>query len=322
MTQCTTQARGPAVAVALVAAVAAVAAIAPAALAHDCSGFNQECGAQFHTDNTVTGGKQVGDVVTCTVGQAHASPGEPTYTGRFQRGSTPIPGTDFNGTTATYTLTDADVGFVIVCIAEARHSRGNDTSESSWHGPVTARPTGPCASERRGSDSAETMNGTAFGDRLLGLGGDDVINGLQGDDCLVGGFGDDRLTGSAGDDQLSGEAGEDVLTGATGRDVLSGGSDSDTLDGGQSADRLSGGSGGDRLAGGAGGDTLTGGTGDDRIDGGPGRNSVSAGSGDDTISAANGQVEIISCGGGRDRVRADRRDRVAGCETVLRLRGG
>jgi len=43
--------------------------------------------------------------------------------------------------------------------------------------------------------------------------------------------------------------------------------------------------------------------------------------GNDNITAANGRREKVNCGAGRrDKVRADRTDRILGCEIVLRLR--
>jgi hypothetical protein len=45
---------------------------------------------------------------------------------------------------------------------------------------------------------------------------------------------------------------------------------------------------------------------------------VLAGPGDDAINSVDGVRETIDCGSGRDTVRADRRDRLRGCEKVKR----
>jgi hemolysin type calcium-binding protein len=45
---------------------------------------------------------------------------------------------------------------------------------------------------------------------------------------------------------------------------------------------------------------------------------IVAGAGNDTIRARNGHRDLISCGPGRDVVRADRADRLNGCENVVR----
>ena len=38
----------------------------------------------------------------------------------------------------------------------------------------------------------------------------------------------------------------------------------------------------------------------------------------DTINSVNGKREIVDCGAGRDSVRADKADRVKGCEKLKR----
>ncbi|MEA2374477.1 MAG: hypothetical protein QOD53_940, partial [Thermoleophilaceae bacterium] len=155
---------------------------------------------------------------------------------------------------------------------------------------------GACANPQSGGPLADLLAGTAGGDRILGGGGKDTIRGLAGDDCLYG---------QAGNDKLFGDDGNDLLSGGSGKDRMSGGSGDD---------RLSGGSGKDRLSGGAGSDTLKGGKGADRIKGGPGKNKIDGGSGNDTIDSRNGVKEKVRCGKGRDTVRADRKDKLRGCE--------
>ncbi len=150
-----------------------------------------------------------------------------------------------------------------------------------------------CAIRRTGTKGANRLRGTSKGDRLRGLGGDDNIKGFGGDDCLYGNQGRDDLTGGTGKDKLYGGDGVDVLYGDSGRD---------------------------RLSGGAGRDLLSGGTGDDVLKGGGGRNTYRAGRGNDRIYARNGVRDRIDCGKGRDRVRADRKDRVRRCERVSRAR--
>ncbi len=117
----------------------------------------------------------------------------------------------------------------------------------------------------------------------------------------AGGGGDDRLIGTARSEVLRGFAGDDLLVGRRGRD------------------RLLAGRGADRLRGGGGRDVLMGGRGRDRLDGGPGADLLAGGPGPDVILARDGTRDRIFCGPGRDRVVADRRDRIApGCERVTR----
>jgi predicted nucleotidyltransferase component of viral defense system len=75
-----------------------------------------------------------------------------------------------------------------------------------------------------------------------------------------------------------------------------------------------GGTGFDRLSGGRGRDLLIGGSGNDRIYADSGTDIVRAGSGNDRIWSRDGDLDFIFCGSGIDRVRADRRDILIGCE--------
>lgn len=97
----------------------------------------------------------------------------------------------------------------------------------------------------------------------------------------------------------------DLLRGLGGNDVLTGGAADDCLFGGPGNDRLDGGTGNDKL---------DGGTGNDRLTGGAGANKISAGPGNDTVLARNGVKDTVDCGRGRDTVKADKVDKLVGCE--------
>jgi Tol biopolymer transport system component len=77
----------------------------------------------------------------------------------------------------------------------------------------------------------------------------------------------------------------------------------------------------DRLSGSLLGDTIQTFAGNDEVAPGRGADDVDAGSGNDLIQAAlDGVRDLIRCGSGRDRVIAERRDRIArDCERVTRL---
>lgn len=125
-----------------------------------------------------------------------------------------------------------------------------------------------------------------------------------------------RIAGTRHADRIAGTATADTIRGLGGDDTLSGGRAFDCLFGGLGEDRLSGGAGNDRLDGGADEDVLAGGPGGDRLRGGAGWDDFSGGRGDDTIDAADGRGESVRCGRGHDTVRADRFDRLRGCERV------
>jgi Tol biopolymer transport system component len=94
----------------------------------------------------------------------------------------------------------------------------------------------------------------------------------------------------------------------------------DRIRGSSGSDRIRGGRGRDRLFGLAGNDCISGGTGNDTINAGGGRNTVSGGAGNDTIYVRNHKRDRVNCGKGRDKVRADRFDKLRGCERVRRSR--
>jgi Ca2+-binding RTX toxin-like protein len=180
-----------------------------------------------------------------------------------------------------------------------------------------------------GTDGNDVLHGLAGDDLLEGLAGHDTLFGDEGsdtvlggpgDDSLVGGLGDDGLLGGPGRDGLSGDAGSDRLRGESGRDQLSGGTGRDRLSGGDGSDLLNGDPGRDRVSGGRGTDTVYGGPGPDRLTGGPGRDAFFGQAGGDSIHARDGRRDRVRCGRGRDSVRADRFDRLRGCERVRRAR--
>jgi uncharacterized repeat protein (TIGR01451 family) len=149
----------------------------------------------------------------------------------------------------------------------------------------------PCSNVARGGRDDDVINGTVFGDTIYGVEGSDLLRGLDGADCLWGGEGNDVLDGDGGDDRLWGGNGRDRLVAGDGNDLLYGGLKRDVL---------------------------IGGNGDDFISPGPGRDLVRAGAGNDVINARDGSRDVIECASGVDRVTADRRDRLRGCEQVSR----
>ena len=73
------------------------------------------------------------------------------------------------------------------------------------------------------------------------------------------------------------------------------------------------------MNGGLGNDRLIAGPGDDRLVGGKGRDSMLGGPGNDTVKARDGVRDFVKCGAGKDRVVADKVDRVTkNCEKVKR----
>lgn len=70
-----------------------------------------------------------------------------------------------------------------------------------------------------GTDSAETLAGTAGSDEIFAYGRDDSVTAGDGNDTLWGGWGNDSLFGGLGDDLLAGESGDDLVDGGDGSDT-------------------------------------------------------------------------------------------------------
>jgi hypothetical protein len=143
------------------------------------------------------------------------------------------------------------------------------------------------APARAASDCTGLIQGTAASERLTVVAAGSRVLGMEGDDQITGGAGRDCLEGGPGKDLLSGRSGNDVLIGGPGSDRLAGGSGSDRLTDAPLSYAFGLGSGSNRVA------------------GGPGK---------DVVNVANARRDTVNCGPGRDHVRADRADRLVGCE--------
>jgi X-Pro dipeptidyl-peptidase C-terminal non-catalytic domain/RTX calcium-binding nonapeptide repeat (4 copies) len=119
----------------------------------------------------------------------------------------------------------------------------------------------------------------------IGSGAKDELRGTDESDDIRGGDGNDLLKGLKGDDCLAGENGKDKVRGGKGKDELNGNKGKDKLGGGKGRDKLKGGKGRDKLRG---------------------------GKGKDVIKAKGGGRDVIRCKG-RDRVKADHKDRLKHC---------
>jgi Ca2+-binding RTX toxin-like protein len=190
---------------------------------------------------------------------------------------------------------------------------------------------------RIGTNGPDTLRGTNGADNLLGNGGNDILYALGGNnDNLLGGEGKDWTLGgverrpSGGDKNLVGGPGNDGVQGGLGSDTLLGGSGNDFVHGDYGSDRaVVGGEGKDIVDGSRGSDCMLGGGGGDVLQDGPldetSKDDVlSSGEGDDIIVADHvpATKDLVWCGGGFDRVLADRKDVVADdCEKVRVVHG-
>lgn len=183
---------------------------------------------------------------------------------------------------------------------------------------------------------AEKVVGGSANDKLTGDAAANILDGGPGNDLISGGPGADLIHGGPGNDSLSGDAGRDILNGGDGNDTLKGGSDSDSLLGDAGNDSLDGGTQSDLLGGGSGTDTVSyagrrrkvsvttlyGVPNDGETHEGDtvktDVESVKTGAGNDFIDAKDGLAGRVSCGRGRDMVKADAKDKVSSnCEVVI-----
>src|SRR5215204_4024862 len=158
-------------------------------------------------------------------------------------------------------------------------------------------------------------SGVALAVTKIGGPGPDHLRGTNGDDILIGRGGNDILNSLAGNDELLGGRGKDVVVG--------GASCCDESDFSGGNKNLLGGPGNDAVVGGRGADNIVGKDGNDLVLDGPDLESstdkLSAGGGNDVVGVFNDPAfkDIVSCGGGFDRVFADKKDLVASdCERV------
>ena len=204
---------------------------------------------------------------------------------------------------------------------------GNDTA--SYLASAAAVDIDLSTSTGAGGDAAgdtyldiENLQGTLFGDLLLGDGAANILWGEAGDDELQGGSGDDQLLGGLGDDWLVGGLGADILSGGDGYDTAdyssatsavvvnlfdgqgTGGealgdvlSSIERLYGTDYGDQITGSDLDDELYGEAGADTIDGGAGDDWIVGGEGGDAIDGGGGFDSIdywdSVASVEIDLL-----------------------------
>ena len=163
-------------------------------------------------------------------------------------------------------------------------------------------------------------SGVAWAVNEIGTNGPDTLRGTNRDDNLLGRGGNDILLSLRGEDNLLGGSGRDVVVGGTAPGAGFGGVDASASRGDKN---LVGGSGNDSVWGGSGSDNVMGNRGNDLVVDGPDRefstDRVSAGAGNDVVGSLNlpAYKDIVTCGGGYDRVLADARDVVAAdCERV------
>ena len=84
--------------------------------------------------------------------------------------------------------------------------------------------------------SIENIEGSAYGDRLIGNGKANLIKGLAGNDIINGKGGNDTIKAAGGNDTVNGGPGDDTINGGPGTDTLTGDAGNDTCTNGEATD--------------------------------------------------------------------------------------
>jgi Ca2+-binding RTX toxin-like protein len=150
-----------------------------------------------------------------------------------------------------------------------------------------------------GDSAPNVLTGTDGRDHIRARGGDDTVNALAGPDFVRAGYGNDTVNGDGGWDLLRGGRGDDLQSGGRGADLIFAGRGADRSDGGGGPDLLW------ALA-----------RPDVAAIGDPNGDELSGGRGRDRFRVRDGEADRVFCGDGRDRVIADSRYVLSGCERV------
>lgn len=245
------------------------------------------------------------------------------------------PGSDDDGAAPAFGDGDDSLTNTEMLIGGVAMRGGNDTLVNAG---IIVATEGAAIDMGDGDDRVELQDGSAvYGQILLGA-GNDTLTAVDGDLDIDAGAGNDTVTTGTGDDLVKGGEGDDIIDGGEGDDALQGGDGNDRLIGGIGDDILLGGLGNDTLIGGEGNDTLTGGDGVDTADYSGDRDGVvvnlqtgkaaGEGAGNDNLAGienaiggqgddvliGNALANVLTGGGGNDRIVAGAGDTANGGE--------
>ncbi|WP_126465058.1 Ig-like domain-containing protein [Candidatus Terasakiella magnetica] len=147
--------------------------------------------------------------------------------------------------------------------------------------------------------TAQSVGGNMGVDTLISI---ENLQGSDFGDTLIGDDNNNWLYGMAGNDTITTGNGIDFAYGHQGNDKLIGGDHADNLYGGDDHDTVFGGKGDDNLHGDAGNDTVLGGDGRDFIYGGAGDDHLLGEEGNDRLHASLGGVDTYDGGDGFDEL--------------------
>jgi hypothetical protein len=257
-----------------------------------------------------------------------------TYTYQWQRCNASGTGCAniASATASSYIPTAADVGSTIAVVVTARNATGTATATASPTDPIT-QGTGTSGTTTRPSNTAlPTFKGTLARGKVLTAfvgtwsGTTPMTHSYQWQRCprtttactAIAGATRSTYTLVAADVDRRIRLSVNAANGAGSTAAMSAISKVVTAAAPVAVRRVNGNARANRLTGTARAERIDGKGGNDRIDGKGGKDVLIGGTGNDTILAADGIAETINCGRGRDRVTADRSDKLTGCERVTR----
>jgi uncharacterized protein YukE len=237
-----------------------------------------------------------------------------------------------SATASSYIPTAADIGSRISVVVTARNASGTATAAASPTDPITQGTTNPATTTRPANTAAPTIKGTlARGKVLTALPGTwsgttPMTFSYQWQRCPrtttactpIAGATRSTYTLAAADVSRRIRLTVSAANGAGSTAATSAISKVVAAKAPAAIRRINGNARANRLTGTARAERIDGKGGNDRIDGKGGKDVLIGGTGNDTILAADGIAETVNCGPGRDRVTADRSDRLIGCERVTR----
>ncbi len=281
----------------------------------------------------VTGTERVGSVLSASVGTWTGSL-PLTYTYQWQRcnASGAACSNIAAATSASYIPTTADQGATLVVSVTARNTTGSATIASLATDPIEAASTTTTTSTRPTNTRVPTITGVLARGRVLTAGNGTwtgttpMTFAYQWQRCPQTGTTCTAIVGATRSTYTlaAADVGRRIRLLVTAANVAGPTAAQSSITRVVAATaptairRMNGNARANRLTGTARAERIDGKGGNDRIDGKGGKDIVIGGTGNDTILAADGIAETINCGPGRDRVTADRSDKLTGCERVTR----
>ena len=282
----------------------------------------------------VTGTERVGSVLSASVGTWTGSL-PLTYTYQWQRCNTSGAACSniASATSASYIPTTGDQGATLVVSVTARNASGSATIASLATDAIEAASTTTTTTSTRPTNSrVPAITGVLARGRVLTAGNGTwtgttpMTFAYQWQRCPRTGTTCTAIVGATRNTYTlaAADVGRRIRLSVTAANVAGPTAAQSSITGVVAATaptairQVNGNARANRLTGTARAERIDGKGGNDRIDGKGGKDVLIGGTGNDTILAADGIAETINCGPGRDRVTADRTDKLSGCERVTR----